>query len=160
VVISPNGKLGTIVSSSRFKEAIIPMESASESIFQLEPVIFRYKRELDPTGTQQFGLVAEQVAAVDPKLVVRDEDGKVNTVRYEAVNAMLLNEFIKEHKRVQELEAKVAQQKRNFEAAMLKQTAEMANVIAGLKEQGSEIRRVKDQLALSRGRMQVVADER
>src|SRR5438045_7223719 len=93
VMLGPNGKLGTILSSGRFKEAIKPMDKASEAILDLQPVTFRYKHELDPDGIPQFGLVAEQVEKVNPDLVVRDEDGKVNTVRYAAVNAMLLNEF-------------------------------------------------------------------
>jgi Chaperone of endosialidase len=83
-----------VLSSARFKEAIKPMDKASEAVLSLKPVTFRYKHELDPDGTPQFGLVAEQVEKVNPDLVVRDADGKVNTVRYEAVNAMLLNEFV------------------------------------------------------------------
>src|SRR5882724_5199696 len=98
VMIDSTGKLGTVVSSARFKEAIKPMDKASEAILALTPVTFRYRHELDPDGVSQFGLIAEQVEKVNPDLVVRDEDGKVNTVRYEAVNAMLLNEFLKEHR--------------------------------------------------------------
>jgi hypothetical protein len=94
VVVNANGKLGTIVSSARVKEATKPMDKVSEAILQLEPVTFRYKEELDPEKIPQFGLVAEQVEKVNPDLVVRDQDGKVTTVRYEAVNAMLLNEFL------------------------------------------------------------------
>src|SRR5207244_6819175 len=104
VLIDSTGHLGTTTSSARFKEAIKPMEKASEAILALQPVTFRYKHELDPTGVQQFGLVAEQVEKVNPDLVVRDEEGKVNTVRYEAVNAMLLNEFLKEHRKVKSRE--------------------------------------------------------
>jgi len=97
VIIDSNGKLGTIVSSERFKDAIKPMDKASEVILALKPVTFRYKKELDPKGIPQFGLVAEQVEKVNPDLVARDDEGKVYTVSYEAVNAMLLNEFLKEH---------------------------------------------------------------
>src|SRR5207253_8914087 len=100
VVVSSNGQLGTVTSSARFKEAIKPMDKVSEALLALKPVTFRYKHDLDPDGIPQFGLVAEQVEKVNPDLVVRDEDGKVNTVRYEAVNAMLLNEFLKEHRNV------------------------------------------------------------
>jgi len=100
VIIDSSGHLGTVTSSARFKEAIKPMDKASEAILALERVAFRYKQELDPDGIPQFGLIAEQVEKVNPDLVVRDEDGKVNTVRYEAVNAMLLNEFLKEHRKV------------------------------------------------------------
>jgi hypothetical protein len=109
VIVGTNGKLGTVVSSARFKDAIKPMDNASEAILALRPVTFHYTKELDPEGIPQFGLVAEDVAKVNPDLVVRDDQGKVYTVRYEAVNAMLLNEFLKEHRKVQELEATVAQ---------------------------------------------------
>jgi len=98
VVIDANGHLGTVVSSARFKDEIKPMDRASEAILALKPVTFRYKKELDPTGIPQFGLVAEEVEKVDPALITRDRDGKPYTVRYEVVNAMLLNEFLKEHK--------------------------------------------------------------
>jgi len=84
------------------------MGKASEAILELQPVTFRYKHDLDPDAIPQFGLVAEQVEKVNPDLVVRDEEGKVTSVRYEAVNAMLLNEFLKEHGKVQELEKQVA----------------------------------------------------
>jgi hypothetical protein len=102
VMIDSTGKLGTLVSSARFKEAIKPMDKSSEGILALYAVTFRHKHDLDPNGIPQFGLVAEQVEKVNPDLVVRDEDGKVNIVRYEAVNAMLLNEFLKEHRNVAE----------------------------------------------------------
>jgi uncharacterized coiled-coil protein SlyX len=108
VFINSDGKLGTTTSSRRFKEEIEPMERASEVLFAFKPVTFRYKKEIDPAGTSQFGLVAEDVEAVNPDLVVRDKEGKVDTVRYEAVNAMLLNEFLKEHKKIAELEATIA----------------------------------------------------
>jgi hypothetical protein len=100
VIVDTNGQLGTVVSSERFKEAVKPIDKASEVIFSLQPVTFHYKRELDPTGIPQFGLVAEDVEKVNPYLVARDEQGKSYTVRYEAVNAMLLNEFLKEHQKV------------------------------------------------------------
>src|SRR5206468_4741406 len=103
VVISSTGKLGVATSSARYKKAIKPMDKASEAILALEPVTFHYKEEIDPEGVPQFGLIAEQVEKVNPDLVVRDENGKVNTVRYEAVNAMLLNEFLKEHRKVESL---------------------------------------------------------
>ena len=102
VFIDANGMLGTVTSSARFKDDIKPMAKASEALLALKPVTFHYKKEIDPTRTSQFGLVAEEVEKVDPDLVVRDKEGKPYTVRYEAVNAMLLNEFIKEHSKVQE----------------------------------------------------------
>src|SRR5881275_1150401 len=87
------------------------MDKASEAILALKPVTFRYKHELDPDGISQFGLIAEQVEKVNPDLVVRGEDGKVMTVRYEAVNAMLLNEFLKEHRNVTEQQSTIAELK-------------------------------------------------
>jgi len=114
VIIDTTGHLGTITSSARFKDEIKPMDKTSEAILALKPVTFRYKHDLDPAGTPQFGLVAEDVEKVNPDLVARDEQGKPYTVRYEAVNAMLLNEFLKAHRKIQELEAKNVQQQRNF----------------------------------------------
>jgi len=109
VVVDGNGQLGTLASSERFKNEIKPMNKSSEAIFDLKPVTFRYKNELDPKQRPQFGLVAEEVEKVDPDLVAHDAAGEVYTVRYEAVNAMLLNEFLKEHQRVEELETAVKQ---------------------------------------------------
>src|SRR5437764_9180149 len=109
VYIDSAGKLGTITSSKRFKEDIKPMDKASETILALKPVTFRYKKELDPTGTSQFGLVAEEVEKVNPDLVVRDQEGKPYTVRYDQVNAMLLNEFLKAYHKVAEQEASITQ---------------------------------------------------
>jgi hypothetical protein len=106
VYINSEGRLGTNTSSARFKEEITPMNKASETLYALKPVTFRYKS--DKTGTPQFGLLAEQVAEVNPDLVVRDENGKVYTVRYDQVDAMLLNEFLKEHREVQELKKQIA----------------------------------------------------
>ena len=113
VVVSSTGKLGVATSSMRFKQAIKPMDKASETILALRPVTFRYKNEIDSDGTPQFGLVAEEVEKVNPDLVGRDEEGKVNTVRYEAINAMLLNEFLKEHQKVEQLQAMVEQLRTN-----------------------------------------------
>src|SRR5262249_48719141 len=116
VVVDGNGQLGTVASSERFKDRIKPMDKASEVILALKPVIFRYKKDLDPDSTPQFGLIAEQVEKVNPDLVARDDQGKPYTVRYEAVNAMLLNEFLKEHRKVQELEANAVTQQKQIEA--------------------------------------------
>src|SRR5438874_7293655 len=96
-----DGKLGVLVSSRRFKDDIKPMEQASEVIYHLKPVSFRYKAEIEPTRPLGFGLIAEEVEKVVPDLVSRGGDGKVNSVRYDAVNAMLLNEFLKEHRKVE-----------------------------------------------------------
>jgi trimeric autotransporter adhesin len=116
VFINSDGKLGTTTSSSRFKDDIKPMERVSEALFALKPVTFRYKKEIDPAGMQQFGLVAEQVEKVNPDLVVRDKEGKPYSVRYEQVNAMLLNEFLKEHRKNEEQEATIARQQKQIEA--------------------------------------------
>ena len=139
VKVDSTGHLGTVGSSARFKTEIKPMDKASEKILALKPVTFRYKKELDPEGTAQFGLVAEDVEKVNPDLVVRDADGKVYSVRYEAVNAMLLNEFLKEHRTVQELKK------------------EMAMLTATVKEQASQIQKVSAQLELSRSPQQLVS---
>ncbi len=100
VFINSNNKLGTATSSKRFKDEIKPMDKASETIFALKPVTFRYKKNLDPEGTPQFGLVAEEVQNVNPALVVRDKEGKPYSVRYDQVNAMLLNEFLKARRQI------------------------------------------------------------
>ena len=102
VLINSANKLGTTVSSKRFKEEIKPMDKASEALLALKPVTFRYKKEIDPAGKSQFGLVAEEVEKVNPDLVVRDKEGKPYSVRYDQVNAMLLNEFLKEHRKVEQ----------------------------------------------------------
>ena len=110
VFVDSNGKLGTMTASARFTDEIKPMDKASEAILTLKPVTFRYKQEIDPKRIQQFGLIAEEVEKVNPELVGRDEKGKVYSVRYDAVNAMLLNEFLKEHRKVEKLETSVARQ--------------------------------------------------
>jgi hypothetical protein len=129
VIIDSRGHLGTVQSSARVKEAIKPMDKVSEAILALQPVTFRYKQELDPDGIPQFGLVAEEVEKVNPDLVARDADGKIYTVRYEAVNAMLLNEFLKEHSTVQELKKEVAA----LAATVKAQAAQIQNVSAQLE---------------------------
>jgi hypothetical protein len=107
VYVDSDNKIGTVMSSQRFKDEIKPMEKASETILALKPVTFRYKKEIDVNGTKQFGLVAEQVEKVNPELVTRDENGDPETVRYDAVNAMLLNEFLKEHRKVEQMEKQI-----------------------------------------------------
>jgi hypothetical protein len=116
VFINNTGKLGTMTSSRRFKEEIKAMDEASEKLYALRPVTFRYKKEIDPAGSSQFGLVAEDVQTVDPDLVVRDKEGKPYSVRYDHVNAMLLNEFLKEHRTVQEQGATIAELKKQIQA--------------------------------------------
>src|SRR6476660_8816693 len=145
VIVGSNGQLGTILSSARFKDAIKPMDKASEAILALKPVTFRYKKELDPEGIPQFGLVAEQVEKVDPDLVVRDKKGEVYTVRYDAVNAMLLNEFLKEHRKVEEQERTVVELKSGMTA-----------LAAIVKEQAAQIQKVSAQLEANKPAAQVV----
>jgi hypothetical protein len=125
VYVDSSGQLGTKSSSARFKEAIKPMDKASEAILALKPVTFHYKEELDPRGVPQFGLVAEQVEKVNPDLVTRDQKGRVYSVRYEAVNAMLLNEFLKEHQRVQELQKRL-----DAMAAQMKEQARLIEEVS------------------------------
>jgi len=116
VLINTDGRLGTVTSSQRFKEHIKPMEQASEALYALKPVTFRYHKGIDPQGTPQFGLVAEDVEKVNPDLVVRDKEGKPYTVRYDQVNAMLLNEFLKAHQKMEEQGATIAKQQKQIEA--------------------------------------------
>ena len=133
-----SGQLGLLSSSERFKDGIEPMNNASEALFSLRPVTFRYKKNIDPKGAPQFGLVAEEVQKVNPALVARDGEGKAFTVRYEAVNAMLLNEFLKEHRKNEEQQ-------------------EQINVLtAQLREQAAQIQKVSAQLEASKPAPQVV----
>jgi len=151
VFVNTNGRLGTATSSRRFKDEIKPMNKASEMLFALKPVTFRYKKEIDSQGIPQFGLVAEDVEAVNPDLVVRDKEGKVNTVRYEAVNAMLLNEFLKEHRKVQEQGATIAELKKDFRATV-------AQLTARLEEQAAQIQRVSAHLEMKKPAPQMAAN--
>jgi Chaperone of endosialidase len=129
VYVNSNNKIGALSSSRRYKEDIQPMDKASEALFALMPVTFRYKKDVDPAQALAFGLIAEDVAEINPDLITRDEDGKPQTVRYEAVNAMLLNEFLKEHKTVEEQGAMIARQQKQIEAL----TAGLQNVSAQLE---------------------------
>ncbi len=153
-----NGKLGTVVSSARFKDEIKPMDKASEAILALRPVTFRYRHELDPDGIPQFGLVAEDVEKVNPALVARDDQGKVYSVRYEAVNAMLLNEFLKEHRNNEEQGATITQQRKDFAAAIAQQQREIEALTATVKEQASQIQKVSAQLELSKPAPETVSN--
>jgi len=168
VIIDANGHLGTSTSSARYKENIKPMEKASEAILALKPVTFHYKKELDPAGIPQFGLVAEQVEKVNPDLVARDESGKPYTVRYEAVNAMLLNEFLKEHRKAKELKSTVAKQGAAIaqqgskihqqQAAITQLEKRMKTVAAHLEEQASQIQKVSAQLAADKSNARLMAN--
>jgi trimeric autotransporter adhesin len=138
VLVNSNGRLGTMTSSKRFKEGIKPMDKASETLFALKPVAFHYKKTIDPTCAPQLGLVAEDVEKVNPDLVIRDKEGKPYTVRYDQVNAMLLNEFLKEHRTVQELKK------------------QMATLSTTVKAQAGQIRKVSARLELTMSPSQTV----
>jgi Chaperone of endosialidase len=129
VLINSSGRLGTITSSARYKDKIQPMDKASEALFALKPVTFQYKKEIDPAAKSQFGLVAEEVEKVNPDLVVRDKEGKPYSVRYDQVNAMLLNEFLKAHRRMDEQDKRIEE------------------LTAQLKQQAAQIQKVSAQLA-------------
>jgi hypothetical protein len=159
VYVNSDGKLGAQVSSRRFKEEIKPMDNVSEALFSLKPVTFHYKKEIDPASKSQFGLVAEEVENVNPDLVVCDKDGKPYTVRYDQVNAMLLNEFLKEHKEVEEQQATIgrltssaAQQ----QATITELKKEMGALVTELKEQAAQIQKVSAQIQASRSAPEVV----
>jgi len=147
VVVSVDGQLATNVSSERFKKDIATMEKASEVILSLRPVTFHYKT--DTQDTPQFGLIAEEVAKINPALVLPDKEGKPYTVRYDAVNAMLLNEFLKEHRKVEDL-------KNDFQAVVAQQQKEIAALVATVKEQAAQIQKVSAQVEASKPAPQVV----
>ncbi len=157
VAVDATGKLGTIVSSRRFKEDIKPMDKASETVLALKPVTFHYKS--DARSTPCFGLIAEEVAQVNPDLVLRDKDGEILTVRYDAVNAMLLNEFLKEHKRVEEQQSTIIRLKNDFQLASAEQQKEIQLLTAQLKQQAAQIQRVSAQLEVSRPTPQVAINK-
>jgi hypothetical protein len=137
VVIDSNGQLGTMSSSRRFKDEIKPMDQTSEAILGLKPVTFHYKS--DNKGTPQFGLIAEEVAEINPDLVVRDENGEIYTVRYDAVNAMLLNEFLKQHRKMEALQASFAQQQKDFQATVAHQQKQIEALAAGLQKVSAQV---------------------
>jgi hypothetical protein len=148
VIVDTLGHMGTINSSVRYKENIQPMAKSSEAILALQPVTFHYKHELDPQGIPQFGLIAEQVEEVNPDLVARDDKGKPYTVRYEAVNAMLLNEFLKEHRKGEQQDRKIE----DLEATV-------AKLQSALKAQAAQIQKVSDQLSKQAPAPRVVAND-
>ncbi len=152
VVIDSFGQLGTMSSSQRFKKDIKPMEGTSGSVLDLKPVTFHYKN--DKSNIPQFGLIAEEVAKIDPDLVAHDKDGEIYTVRYDAVNTMLLNEFLKEHKKVEAQGREIVEQK----ATISELRKEMATFNARLKEQDSKLQKVSAQMALEKPAPQTIVD--
>jgi uncharacterized coiled-coil protein SlyX len=152
--VASDGHLGTATSSARFKQDIHSMDKASEAILALKPVTFRYKHELDPDGIPQFGLVAEDVEKVNPDLVVRDAEGKVFTVRYEAVNAMLLNEFLKAHCKIEQQERKLSEQDRKEQ----EQEATITQLKSSAAKQEATVAQQQEQIeALTAGLQKVSA---
>jgi hypothetical protein len=139
VLINSSNKLATTTSSKRFKEDIKPMGAVSEAVFSLTPVTFQYKKEIDPAGTSQLGLVAEDVERVNPDLVVRDKEGKPYSVRYDQVNAMLLNEFLKEHRKVEQQEATIAQLRQDFQSRLAEQEKKIETLTKGLEKVDAEL---------------------
>ena len=161
VKVNAAGQLGTAPSSARFKEEIQSMGKASETILALKPVRFRYKKVIDPERTVQFGLVAEDVQKVSPDLVERDREGKLYTVRYDAVNAMLLNEFLKEHKKVEEQQATIGQLKSNAaaqDATICELEKDVGVLTAQLKEQAAQIQKVSARLDVNERAPQMVSN--
>src|SRR5205823_8901335 len=172
------GKLGVFLSARRFKTDIADMGDASDTLLRLRPVTFHYKPELKATDAPQFGLIAEEVAEVNPDLVVRDAKGELSTVRYEAVNAMLLNEFLKEHRKVEELasatakqealiarqqkefQSAITQQRKDFQATTAQQQKEIQVLMASLTEQAAQIRKVGAQLEANKPAPKTVFNER
>jgi hypothetical protein len=156
VYVNSDNKIGTLSSSRRYKEDIKPMDTASETLFALKPVTFRYKKEIDRSRALSFGLIAEEVARISPDLITRDEEGQPQTVRYEAINAMLLNEFLKEHRKVEEQDRKMRGQDRKIKEqeatiAQLRKDFQttVAQLTARLEEQASLIQKVSGQIELN-----------
>ena len=141
VCVNSDNKIGTLSSSRRYKEGTKPMNNTSEALFALKPVTFRYKKQIDPMQALSFGLIAEEVAEINPELITRDKDGKPETVRYEAVNAMLLNEFLKAHCRMEQQDKRIEE------------------LTAQLKEQAAQIQKVSARLEASKPAPQVVNNQ-
>lgn len=152
VSVNANGKLGTTPSSRRFKADIEPMDKASEALLALQPVVFRYKKDIDPAATPQLGLVAEDVEKVNPALVVRDKEGKPYSVRYDQVNPMLLNEFLKAHRKLQEQETKIVL----LNSTDAKQEATIAKLQKQIEALSAGLQKVSTQLEASKSGPQVV----
>jgi hypothetical protein len=151
-VVNIFGQLGVAPSSKRFKDDIKPMDEISETLLALKPVTFRYKKEIDPAGTPQFGLVAEDVEKVNPDLVVHDKQGKAYSVCYDQVNAMLLNEFLKAHCKLEEQDRKSHEQA----ATIAELKTEIASLTATVKDQTAQIQKVAAEVQTSKAAPQVV----
>jgi hypothetical protein len=163
VFVNGAGQLGIQISSARFKDEIQPMGAASEALFALKPVTFRYKSEIDPDRTPQFGLLAEEVEKINPDLIIRDRDGRPHTVRYEQINAMLLNEFLKEHRKVEEQQATIGRLKadavkQEATTSELKKNTEV--LTAELKKQATQIQEVSTEIEMRRSVTRMVLNPR
>jgi trimeric autotransporter adhesin len=162
VYVDANDKIGTLSSSRRYKEDIKPMSDASEMLFALKPVTFRYNKKIDPSHALSFGLIAEAVAEVNSDLVTLDKQGKPETVRYEAVNAMLLNEFLKEHKKVETQNCKLENQQARIqqqEATIAQLKKEIETLVAYVKQQDSKIQGVTDRIEMNQATPQLIASD-
>jgi hypothetical protein len=156
VYIDNSGKLGVFLSSQRFKRNIKPMGKASEAILRLQPVTFHYKTDMK--NTPCFGLIAEEVEKISPELVTRDKDGKLYGVRYDQVNAMLLNEFLKEHRKVEDQASKIEQQDRKIaeqDVTIAELKKEIKAIVAHSKEQDLQIQRVRQQAQMRQPTLKV-----
>ena len=142
------GLLGHLSSSRRYTEDIKQMDKTSEALYMLNPVTYRFKKDIDPSQSLDYGLIAEEVAKIDPNLAIRDRNGQIESVRYSAINAMLLNEFLKEHKKVEEQQASIAELKN-----------EVQTVVAQLKEQAAQIQKVSAQLEVGKPAPQLVTNK-
>jgi hypothetical protein len=156
-----DGRLGhtSVVSSRRYKEDIKPLDTTSQGLYALKPVSFRLKKEFDPTQPPGFGLIAEEVEKVNPDLVYRNDKGQVESVRYEMVNAMLLNEFLKEHKKVEQQDATIAELKKDFQTITAQQHEEIRALRTQIKEQAAEIQKVSAQIDLTKPQVKVAIEE-
>ena len=174
VTITSSGRLGRgNISSRRYKHDIEPMDTASEALYALKPVSFRYKKEFDAEGAAMFGLIAEDVEQVDPDLVSHNEKGEIQTVRYEQINAMLLNEFLKEHKKIEEQQAQIAalnsrvsiqeviiaQGEQEFRETIAQQENKIRALIAGVKKQEAQIQKVSAQVEVNKEPLQLTVAE-
>ncbi len=164
VIVSQDGQLGTVSSSARFKKDIADMGKSSEAILSLRPVTFHYKN--DANAVAQFGLIAEEVEKVDPDLIIRDKEGKPYSVRYEAVNAMLLNKFLKAHKKIEdlqatiaELQATVAEQRRSFQLRLAEQQKEIEALTSGLQRVSAQLDLAPKAFGAGLARAQTVANK-
>ena len=165
-----DGRLGHPVSSRRYKEDIKPMDKASEALYQLKPVTYRYKKDIDSSQSLDYGLLAEDVAKINPELAIRDGNGQIESVRYNAVNAMLLNEFLKEHRKVEEQNRKLEEQEATIsqlkstaakqkKASIAQQQKGMEAIAARLQEQESQIQKVSAQLEVKKPARQTVLND-